>query len=113
MLSKISYNINLIGESKKIADFYYSIDHNDYGLTKCPHLSYRLNLVVVDTDGNLLPDTVVTITDQTGQFEGSKKKTDMLGKLSVLSAGKPVYDHPVKDGMYLPEETLKSIWMRR
>ena len=110
MLSKISYNINLIGESKKIADFYYSIDHNDYGLTKCPHLSYRLNLVVVDTDGNLLPDTVVTITDQTGQFEEVKKKTDMLGKLSVYLPESRYTITPVKDG-YVPTRRNIEIHM--
>lgn len=110
MLSKISYNINLIGESKKIADFYYSIDHNDYGLTKCPHLSYRLNLVVVDTDGNLLPDTVVTITDQTGQFEEVKKKTDMLGKLSVYLPESRYTITPIKDG-YVPTRRNIEIHM--
>ena len=110
MLSKISYNINLIGKSKKIADFYYSIDHNDYGLTKCPHLSYRLNLVVVDTDGNLLPDTVVTITDQTGQFEEVKKKTDMLGKLSVYLPESRYTITPVKDG-YVPTRRNIEIHM--
>ena len=110
MLSKISYNINLIGESKKIADFYYSIDHNDYGLTKCPHLSYRLNLVVVDTDGNLLPDTVVTITDQTGQFEEVKKKTDMLGKLSVYLPESRYMITPIKDG-YVPTRRNIEIHM--
>ena len=110
MLSKISYNINLIGESKKIADFYYSIDHNDYGPTKCPHLSYRLNLVVVDTDGNLLPDTVVTITDQTGQFEEVKKKTDMLGKLSVYLPESRYTITPVKDG-YVPTRRNIEIHM--
>ena len=110
MLSKISYNINLIGESKKIADFYYSIDHNDYGLTKCPHLSYRLNLVVVDTDGNLLPDTVVTITDQTGQFEEVKKKTDMLGRLSVYLPESRYTLTPVKDG-YVPTRRNIEIHM--
>ena len=110
MLSKISYNINLIGESKKIADFYYSIDHNDYGLTKCPHLSYRLNLVVVDTDGNLLPDTVVTIMDQTGQFEEVKKKTDMLGKLSVYLPESRYTITPIKDG-YVPTRRNIEIHM--
>ena len=110
MLSKISYNINLIGESKKIADFYYSIDHNDYGLTKCPHLSYRLNLVVVDTDGNLLPDTAVTITDQTGQFEEVKKNTDMLGKLSVYLPESRYTITPVKDG-YVPTRRNIEIHM--
>ena len=110
MLSKISYNINLIGESKKIADFYYSIDHNDYGLTKCPHLSYRLNLFVVDTDGNLLPDTVVTITDQTGQFEEVKKKTDMLGRLSVYLPESRYTLTPVKDG-YVPTRRNIEIHM--
>lgn len=110
MLSKISYNINLIGESKKIADFYYSIDHNDYGLTKCPHLSYRLNLVVVDTDGNLLPDTVVTITDQTGQFEEVKKKTNMLGKLSVYLPESRYTITPIKDG-YVPTRRNIEIHM--
>jgi len=110
MLSKISYNINLIGESKKIADFYYSIDHNDYGLTKCPHLSYRLNLIVVDTDGNLLPDTVVTITDQTGQFEEVKKKTDMLGKLSVYLPESRYTITPIKDG-YVPTRRNIEIHM--
>ena len=65
---------------------------------------------MVDTDGNLLPDTVVTITDQTGQFEEVKKKTDMLGKLSVYLPESRYTITPVKDG-YVPTRRNIEIHM--
>ncbi|MGN0290440.1 MAG: fibronectin, partial [Lachnospiraceae bacterium] len=38
--------------SVKIFDFYYSFDYNQFAFTECPHLSYRVDVTVVDSAGN-------------------------------------------------------------
>lgn len=41
-------NANLFKISKKISDFYYSIDNKEFALTTCPYFSYRITLKAVD-----------------------------------------------------------------
>ncbi|MBP0973237.1 MAG: hypothetical protein J5851_04955, partial [Oscillospiraceae bacterium] len=47
---------------KHLFYFYYSIDHNDWGLGECPYKKYRVRFTVTDQYGNPLPSAIVMLT---------------------------------------------------
>lgn len=62
----IKKEVTLAAVEKKIKDFYWSMDHNEFAFTKCPHLSYRIEVGVTDAGGK--PVSGITIQG-TGQKE--------------------------------------------
>lgn len=51
---KLKYKNELEKVSIKVADFYYSFDHQELAWTVCPHLKYKVDITAKDNDGNLL-----------------------------------------------------------
>lgn len=75
-------NREIIESKSKICDFYYSFDNDEFGWGKCPHMLYRVNVRVVDTNGNPISNASVT---KDNAYMG---KTDSNGNLEVwLSNG--------------------------
>ena len=56
------YTKNFAKIDKKISDLYASPTHREFGLTKCPHLKYRITAMAVDA--NKSPLEGVTICDK-------------------------------------------------
>lgn len=68
-----SYNLAKI----KISDFYYSTDHDEFGWTTCPYISYPVKVSVKDKDGNnITGTTTITVTGkESGKAVKIKDKT--------------------------------------
>lgn len=63
--------------AQTVAEFYYSIDHREFGWGKCPYISYKITLIVNGVNGDPLSDVSVNadsldeavITDEDGEVE--------------------------------------------
>ena len=68
-----SYNLAKI----KISDFYYSTDHDEFGWTICPYISYPVKVSAKDKDGNnITGTTTITVTGkESGKAVKIKDKT--------------------------------------
>lgn len=51
-MKALTWKLTLVNETFKIADFYYSVDHNEFGFSTCPYLKYKVSVTVVDSYGN-------------------------------------------------------------
>lgn len=54
--NKITFNI-------KIADWYYSLDHNEWGFGECPHIAHKVALKVCNKDDIGLQGAVISTSD--------------------------------------------------
>lgn len=54
-----SPTLQLLDKTHKITDFYYSLDHNKFAFTLCPHYRYQLAVVVLDEDGKKIANAQV------------------------------------------------------
>ena len=55
--------ISLIGFTKKIGDFYWSKDYDEFGFKECPHKVYRSSIIFTDVLGNPLEGVRVVFAD--------------------------------------------------
>ncbi len=71
---------DLVDDSTKISDFYFSDDRMEFGWSTCPYISYRASITVEDEAGDLVPEAEVTLYSKN---KGISKagKTDSSGKL--------------------------------
>ena len=54
----------------KISDFYYSLDHQTFDFTTCPYVSYKVNIIVKNSNGSFVSGASVngtTTTDSDGK----------------------------------------------
>lgn len=63
-------------DKTKICDFYYSYDHSEFQMGKCPYKSYRVTVTVKDKNGNLLKNVAVKTTS--GISCGTTNKNGVL-----------------------------------
>lgn len=54
-----SPTLQLLDKTHKISDFYYSLDHNIFAFTLCPHYRYQMAVVVLDEDGKKIANAQV------------------------------------------------------
>lgn len=59
----------------KITDFYWSVDKNEFGLRKCPHTNYKVDITANDDNGNAVQEGELTVYDKT-----TKKDVDIILK---------------------------------
>lgn len=71
---RLKYEKDIINESVKVFDYYASATFGDFGLTKCPHVLYRVNINVVDTNLKKADNAVITVSN------GEKYTTDGNGE---------------------------------
>ena len=87
-------------DKKKVKDFYYSFDFNEFGFTTCPHLRYQMEFVVVDSAGKAIEDAAVKIGEES-------YKTDEKGVASVyLTVGNYVVQVE-KKGYFAPYRWIR------
>lgn len=87
-------------DKKKVKDFYYSFDFNEFGFTTCPHLRYQMEFVVVDSAGKAVGDATVKIGKES-------YKTDEKGIASVyLTVGNYVVQVE-KKGYFAPYRWIR------
>ncbi len=68
----LTFRISMADEKEKVADFYYSVDHDEFGLSSCPYLSFRIQAAVTDTAGKPVSGAVIDgkyTTDENGKAE--------------------------------------------
>ena len=68
----LTFRIRIADEKEKVADFYYSVDHDEFGLSSCPYLSFRIQAAVTDTAGKPVSGAVIDgkhTTDGNGKAE--------------------------------------------
>ena len=68
----LTFRIRIADEKEKVADFYYSVDHDEFGLSSCPYLSFRIQAAVTDTAGKPVSGAVIDgkyTTDENGKAE--------------------------------------------
>ncbi len=47
----VSVEWKILEYTKKLGDFYYSVDHSEFGWGECPHISYKVTLTATDKSG--------------------------------------------------------------
>lgn len=77
-MESMEFSANILSYSKKIADFYFSLDYGEFAWTTCPHVSYKVAVTVVDTDGKGIRNAVVIA----GQSDNGGHVTDIFGECS-------------------------------
>ncbi len=89
-----SININIV-ETPEFATYYSSITFGDSSRkTDCPHYGYRLEVTVMDTEDNLVPNAVVSVEPMAEHYESkSWAKTNQNGVATL----------------YLPED--RNTWL--
>jgi len=73
---KWSLDWNITEIKIKIVDFYWSMTHGEFRFTTCPHISYKLDVVVSDNTGKALKNATVLIN-------GDSYTTTDNGKIST------------------------------
>lgn len=93
--NKWNKKATLLSMSKKIADFYYSIDNSKFAFTKCPNFSYRVVVRVKNAENNS-PIANATVG---GTGLANAPVTDINGQAAFyLPAGQ--YNLEVSNGDY-------------
>ena len=92
---------NLLGNTwkTKISDFFYCVDENEFGFTKCPHKVFRIKLTVRDSGGAPLEGASVWLYDR----EGNPAQVTLVDKDGTYIADDiPNTDKEGKVVFYLP-----------
>lgn len=87
---KLSKDINV-----KVADFYWSVDYGEFAFTTCPHMVYRVTVIVEDSVGKSVEGAQINdnyITDKKGSAELylSKGKHTITVKKETLTKRKKI-----------------------
>ena len=53
--------LKLLDKTIKLADFYYSIDNNDFGFGECPHKLYQVKVTVTDSSNDPMENVKVSL----------------------------------------------------
>ena len=56
---RFAVKADLLDLKIKICDFYISIDNGEFGFTTCPHISYKITVYVVDSNGKYVMHAMV------------------------------------------------------
>ena len=131
----LSFNVNLLqifkynlskNLSAKVADFYWSVDYGEFAFTTCPHILYRVTVIVKDSEGNAvneaqindeyvtnengkvsfyLPEGKYTLTVQKQDFE-KRKKIYVKNKAKEVSVR---FDEKVEEDSGEEEDTRAKV----
>ncbi len=75
LLGFIKLEHTIAEKTLKFADFYYSIQYDEFGMGNCPHKDYLVEVKVKDENGKAISNAKVT----TGAAEEGTKNTDQNG----------------------------------
>ena len=88
----LTFKINFLTVKRKLSDFHYSKDFNEFGFCQCPHKRNKISLSVFTEDKKAAGNTTVTcsyIDRDNRSYQCLQAQTDAKGKLALmLSAGK-------------------------
>ena len=100
----LSWDAELVNAEWKLCDFYFSVDHMEFGLNKCPYREYKCIVTLLDKSRQPLANTTVndTAVDENGavklylkagshQLQIKKDGKTVTRTLRVSGAEKPVY----------------------
>ena len=92
----LSYEMKLLDSEKfklegtfveleyKISDVYLSLDPLAFGFGKCPNISYKTQILLVDREGNPIPDVTVSANVETAVTDENGLATFMLAPGTYL-----------------------------
>lgn len=63
-LEKLEFESSALSQKGHILDFYYSVDHNEFGLGFCPYRSFRVALTTYDAVNHTAPNVSLTIKNE-------------------------------------------------
>ncbi len=89
---KLKLSKDLVGKDFKIADLYYSVDHNDYNYGTCPWQQFRVTLVALGEDMQPLSGAPVKIDDDEETY-----MTDTGGVVRFYLPGESTHKVTVED----------------
>ena len=61
VVGKKNYSYSVADSTTKIADWYYSFDHNELGWGVCPYTKYDVTIITIDKSNNKVDDAKVEI----------------------------------------------------
>jgi alpha-tubulin suppressor-like RCC1 family protein len=84
---KLKFTYTLLDKTVKLYDWYYSFDYHTFGLTPCPHLSYKVTVSVADSAGKAVSGATVTGGKETAETKSDGRATIYLprGKQTVTA----------------------------
>lgn len=68
-IEKLEFNV--LALSYKVGDFYYSVDHKEFGWGECPHFLYRVTLATVNEIGKPEPEISISSSSFKPEEDGS------------------------------------------
>ena len=95
----LSLELTLLEVKVKITDFYLSFTYNDFGFSVCPHLNYKLSVVVSNSSGKAIKDAIVSVNDESST-------TSKNGKTSVFLPNGSYIITVSKDGFATKEKNV-------
>ena len=103
-LKKFTFKLTVMDKKIKLRDFYYSLDHDEFGLGTCPYISYSFIVNVLEGK-NVIQDASVQISSS---GEDITKITDKNGKTEAVYLKNGKYTVTVtKKGYIDVEKTYK------
>ena len=78
-----SPTLQLLDVAHKIADFYYSLDCNEFAFTTCPHYRYRATVVVLDESGKKIANAKVKSPFEVSKAQAGGTVTDVGNLVSA------------------------------
>ncbi len=114
-LDSLKFGKDLVSTSWKIADMYYSLDYNEFDFTTCPHIRYKVKVLVRDTNGNLIKNALINNfkrTDVKGTaiiyLPKGKNEVSVSNDGSVSSKIVEVFDEPISIVVVIPAKQESS-----
>ena len=103
-LKKFTFKLTVMDKKIKLRDFYYSLDHDEFGFGTCPYISYSFIVNVLEGK-NVIQDASVKISSSN---EDITKTTDKNGKTEAVYLKNGKYTVTVtKKGYISLEKTYK------
>ena len=96
---KFEKKTTLFSAELKIADFYWSVDHREFGWTTCPYICYPVNVTVKDKDENsIIGKSTLTVTDRnSGNPVEIRTKEQSLNSIEATDSKKTKFYLPNGD----------------
>lgn len=82
VVGKKNYSYSVADSTTKIADWYYSFDHNELGWGVCPYTKYDVTIITIDKSNNKVDDAKVEIEKSDFSSCYQSKEGEMKAVLS-------------------------------
>ena len=114
ILNIMSVEASTVSYTKKLTDFYYSLDNNEFDLGSCPNYEYKQTIVVLDKERNIVQGALVNGVETNSLGEAiiylTKGKHEItIEQNNIAMLKKNITVNGAKDRVYTLKE-CESIW---